>query len=245
MVACPMLRAVISDLHLGQVEGDMERFATTLAAVAADGARELVLLGDVFRTLIGFPKYWNSEIRTGLGSLAELRQRGVGVVLVEGNRDFFLDEPAMAPYCDRVVAAHSFAAGGRRFLLEHGDLVNRSDRAYRFWRILSKSGAARVWASLLPRSVAGRIVDGTERRLAETNFSYRRKLPEGDLRAAAARHFSSGVHVVLWGHFHKPWRLQDGGREARVIPAWAETGTVLWIGADGELHESVGHGGIR
>jgi len=240
-----MSRAVIADLHLGQVEGDMERFGETMAEVAGAGVVELVLLGDVFRTLIGYPKYWDSGIRAALERLAELRRNGVGVVMVEGNRDFFLDQPALAPFRDRAVTVHSFAAGGRRFLLEHGDLVNRNDRAYRFWRLLSKSHAARLWARLLPRTVAGRIVAGTERRLSGTNFSYRRTLPEDDLGAAAARHFASGVDVVLWGHFHKPWRLRKGEREARVVPAWAETGTVLWISSTGELRETPGHGAIR
>ena len=127
-------------------------------------------------------------------------------------------------------------AGKRRFLLEHGDLINRSDRSYRFWRAISKSGSARVWARLLPRRLARRIVLGTESRLAQTNFTYHVDLPEADLEAAARRHFAAGVDVVLWGHFHRPWSLVEGGRQAHVVPGWMETGAVVWIGDDGSLH---------
>jgi UDP-2,3-diacylglucosamine pyrophosphatase LpxH len=174
-------------------------------------------------------------VRRGLGALAALRAAGVRVVLVEGNRDFFLDSPALAPYLDGCGQAHSFTAGGRRFLLEHGDLINSRDRSYRLWRGVSKSSTARAWARRLPAAVALRIVTSAEARLAQTNFSYRRTLPEGDLAAAARRHFAAGVDVVLWGHFHRAWRLESGGREARVLPSWEESGAVAWVGSDGAI----------
>jgi UDP-2,3-diacylglucosamine hydrolase len=242
-----MLRAVLADLHLNSVPGDLERFGAALEEVRGRGAGELVLLGDLFRTLVGFPHFWDDAIRRGLDALRSLREAGIRVVLVEGNRDFFLDEPALAPFLDAAGAAHSFTAAGRRFLLEHGDLINRRDRSYRLWRAISKSRTARHWARWLPAGVARRIVTGTEARLARTNFSYRRALPEVDLAAAAQRHFRAGVDVVLWGHFHRHWRLEIGGREARVLRSWEESGTVTWIDAQGAISEDrlAGDGSTR
>jgi hypothetical protein len=75
---------------------------------------------------------------------------------------------------------------------------------------------------------------GTESRLRETNFTYRRDLPTADLTAAALRHFAAGVDVVLWGHFHRSWVFEQGNREARIVPGWLETGAVVWIGEDGK-----------
>ncbi len=232
-----MLRAVLADLHLGSVAGDLERFAATLAAVRRHGPEEVVFLGDLFRTLVGFPHFWDGEIRRGLGELEELRHAGARVVLIEGNRDFFLDGPALAPYLDAAGEAHSFMTGGRRFLLEHGDLINRRDRSYRLWRAISKSRVARLWARLLPAAIAVRIVSTTEARLARTNFSYRRDLPVDDLTAAARRHFAAGVDEVMWGHFHRGWRLDEGGRAAMVLPSWGETGAVVWIDGAGAVRE--------
>jgi len=114
---------------------------------------------------------------------------------------------------DVTTQVHSFAAGNRRFLLEHGDLINRRDRAYLFWRTVSKSRIARAWAQVLPARLARRIVHGTEARLAETNFTYRKELPTAALTVAAHSRFRSGVDVVLWGHFHRPWALYEGDRE--------------------------------
>ena len=232
-----MLRAVLADLHLNSVPGDLDRFAVALKAVHERGAREVVLLGDLFRTLVGFPHFWDAAIRRGLGELRAARELGLGIVLVEGNRDFFLDAPALAPFFDGAGAAHSFTAGRRRFLLEHGDLINRRDRAYRMWRAISKSRTARLWARLLPAAVALRIVTSTEARLAQTNFSYRRALPEEDLTAAARRHFGAGVDVVLWGHFHRAWRLASGACEARVLQSWEEAGAVTWVDERGTVTE--------
>jgi len=228
-----MLRAVLADLHLGQVTGDMERFAAAMGEVRIRRAGEVVFLGDLFRTLVGFPRFWDARVHAGLGELAGLRREGVRVVLIEGNRDFFLDAEALDPYRDVAGQAHSFSAGGRRFLLEHGDLINTRDRQYRFWRRLSKSRTARLWARLLPAALARRVVRSTESKLSQTNFSYRRDLPEEDLARAARRHFDAGVDVVLWGHFHREWRLTADGREARVVPGWMETGTIVWVQDDG------------
>lgn len=233
MLAWPVLRAVLADLHVGQGPGDIERFVSSVAGLRQRGANEVVILGDLFRALVGFPRFWDDTVRRGLGELASLRRDGTRVVLVEGNRDFFLDAPDLNPFRDAAGTVHSFVAGGRRFLLEHGDLINHADRWYRFWRTVSKSGPARLWARLLPRRLAQRIVLGTESRLRETNFTYRRELPIADLTAAAQMHFAAGVDVVLWGHFHRSWMLKRGDREAHVVPGWLETGTVVWIGDDG------------
>ena len=234
MLAWLVMRAVLADLHVGQGSGDIDRFISSIAAVRRRGADEVVFLGDLFRALVGFSRFWDDTVRRGLDELASLRRDGTRVVLVEGNRDFFLDTPELDPFRDAAGPVHSFVAGGRRFLLEHGDLVNRADHLYRFWRGLSKSAPARLWVQLLPRRVAQRIVLGTESRLRETNFTYRRDLPIVDLTAAALRHFAAGVDVVLWGHFHRPWVFEQGQREARVVPGWLETGAVVWIGEDGK-----------
>ena len=240
MVACSVLRAVLADLHLGQFEGDLERFDDTVASLLGAGVEEVVFLGDLFRTLVGFPRFWGADVRRGLAGLARLRAAGVRVVLVEGNRDFFLDRRELDPYRDAWGVSHSFAAGGRRFLLEHGDLINADDLRYRAWRAVSKSAAARLWARLLPRRLAGRIVSRTERRLSRTNFSYRKTLPEASLIRSARAHFAAGVHEVMWGHFHEAFTFREGGCAARVVPGWLACGAVMLITPGGAVVERVG-----
>lgn len=232
---------MIADLHLGERPDDLQRFATLAGELRARGVGEATFLGDLFRTLVGFPRYWDGTVRAGLEMLGDVRAAGIRIVLVEGNRDFFLDEPCLDPYRDVSGTAHSFEAGGRRFLLEHGDLINRQDRLYRFWRTVSKSRVARWGARVIPAALARQAVTQTERRLAQTNFSYRKRLPEVDLEREARRHFVSGVDTVLWGHFHRGWRFELDGRLALCLPAWAQTGAVAWIAADGELRLQSGN----
>ncbi|MCS7182620.1 MAG: metallophosphoesterase [Thermoanaerobaculum sp.] len=228
-----MRRAVLADLHLGQVPGDLERFAELLEALPKAGVGEVVLGGDVFRTLVGIPRFWSAAVTEGLAALRRLRQRGVRLVWVEGNREFFLHTRAMAPYLDRFLPAYGFAAGGRRFLVEHGDLINRADRWYFFWRALSKSRWAYWWARSLPQALAQRIVVHTEQALGKTNFAHRRHLPVEDLQQEACRHFACGVDVVFWGHFHRFWSFRQGSQVAFALPAWQDTGTVVFVEPDG------------
>ncbi len=230
-----MNRAVLADLHLGQRDGDTERFALAVEEIMSRGVDEVTLLGDFCVALVGFPHFWDEVVEASLAQLGRLRAAGVKVILVEGNRDFFLQEPALASFVTAAGPAHSFAAGGRRFLLEHGDLVNRHDRRYLFWRSVSKSRLARLWARMLPGAFARRVVHATEERLRRTNFSYRVALPVTQLEAKAQRHFAAGIDVLLLGHFHRPWRFVRDGREAYVLPGWLESGTILWVGAGGEL----------
>jgi UDP-2,3-diacylglucosamine hydrolase len=237
-----MRRALLADLHLGQVAGDYQRFAALLVELPQRKVGELVLAGDVFRTLVGLPRFWSPSVREALGLLTQLRQQGVRVVWVEGNRDFFLHTQAMDPYRDRFVPSYGFAAGGRRFLVEHGDLINRQDRQYRLWRTISKSHLAFWGARLIPKVVAQSIVTRTEQALAKTNFSYRRVLPEQDLVREARKHFACGVDVVFWGHFHRFWSFAEGEKQAYVLPAWQEEGTVVYIEDDGSFSWAGGGG---
>lgn len=230
-----MRRALLADLHLGQAPGDGARFRSLLPRLLEEGVGELILAGDVFRTLVGFPRFWTEEMRATLEALAQARKGGLRVVWVEGNRDFFLDAPAMEPFRDRFVFAYGFTAGSRRFLVEHGDLLNKRDWKYRFWRALSKSSVARFFARLLPSFLATKIVSKTEKALAKTNFTYRRELPVPELVQQAQKHFAAGVDVVLWGHFHRCWSFRQGQREAHVVPPWLETGGVVYIEEDGLL----------
>lgn len=227
-----MLRAVLADLHLGERANDVDRFRAVIDEAARRGVGELVLLGDVFRVLVGLPQFWDDAVRAGLAELQRVRRGGGRVVLIEGNRDFFVDERALDNFRDCATRCHSFSAGGRRFLLEHGDLVNVQDWQYLAWRRLAKSGVARRWARLLPPRLARRIVTATEARLARTNFSYRAKIPEERLRRTAHAHFATGVHVLLWGHFHRPWRFVSDVCLAAVVPAFSEFNAVAWIDGD-------------
>jgi len=226
-------RLVIADSHLGQREGDTAAMEGLLDAARLGGVEEIVYLGDACQYLIGMSKFWLPATREVLQAWARARAAGVRISVVEGNRDFFLDEADLRPYVSWSGRRYEVEAGARKVRFEHGDRLNRVDLQYHFWAWVSKSGPARLWARLLPRSTAVRIVTSMEARLTRTNWRFRYRKPVKALTRTARRAWAEGVDLMLWGHFHTPWEIAEGSRMAMVVPAWLATRQSLLLEEDG------------
>jgi UDP-2,3-diacylglucosamine hydrolase len=226
-------RLVIADAHVGQGADDCRAMTSLVERAAEQGAGEIIYLGDAFQYLIGMSKFWTGGVRRVLNIWGDVRSAGVRIGIVEGNRDFFLDEPDLAAEIDWSNRVYEFDSAGRRFRLVHGDLVNPRDFQYRFWSTISKSAVARLWARLLPRPVAVAIVRRMEAHLAKTNRKFRYTKPIADLERNAAEAWEEGVQTVFWGHFHTPWMCRDGEHEALIIPAWLESRTSVLVDGEG------------
>lgn len=227
------MRLIIADAHVGQEASDGAEMAGLVERAADAGYGELIYLGDAFQYLIGMKKFWTPAVREVLAAWDRVRGRDVRVVLIEGNRDFFLDEPELASRVDFTGRQYEFEAGSCRYRVVHGDRVNLRDLQYRFWSGVSKSAIARIWARLLPESVAVAIVTRMEARLAKTNRRFRYRKPTRDLTRAAQQAWSEGIDVLLWGHFHTLWESRQNRQLAMVVPAWLETRGSLAVAADG------------
>jgi UDP-2,3-diacylglucosamine hydrolase len=230
-------RLIIADSHIGQGGADDAAAMSSLVRRAADqGVGEVIYLGDAFQYLIGMSKFWTTAHRVVMEAWREARRRGVRVIVIEGNRDFFLDEADLAPEIDWGGRRYEFSSGEWRYRLDHGDLVNRRDFQYRFWSKVSKSMVARMWARLLPRPVAVAIVRHMEAHLATTNRKFRYTKPIEDLRRCASSAWANGVDVLFWGHFHTHWEHRDGDRLAMIVPAWLESRTAILVEDNGVWH---------
>ena len=214
-------RLIVADSHVGQGKDDAGAMSSLVSRAAASGVDELIYLGDAFQYLIGMSKFWTSAVFEVMEIWREVRRRGVRIVVIEGNRDFFLDEPDLAAELDWSGRCYEFAAGHRQ---------------YRFWSTLSKSAIARIWARLLPRSLAIAIVRRMEAHLAKTNRRFRYTKPIQDLRRSASQAWAEGIDVLFWGHFHTHWACQDGDRLAMIVPAWLENRTSILVSPDGAWH---------
>jgi UDP-2,3-diacylglucosamine hydrolase len=214
--------AVLADSHLGQGTSDLPPFRKALAQARGRGATAVYLLGDIFQYLIGDPKFSSPLLDGFLEAIRELRGGGAKVVYVEGNRDFYLRGSYLEPEFDSIRPEATFDAGGRRFFLIHGDGINERDWPYRFWRFVSKNPVARAGMKLIPSSSARRIVAKTERRLRESNFKHKSRLPVDLIRSFAEKRFARGDDVVLLGHFHEAWREEMPGGEVQIVPPFLE-----------------------
>jgi UDP-2,3-diacylglucosamine hydrolase len=233
---------IIADAHVGERHGDSARMAAVVHSLPKRQLGELIVLGDAFHYLIGMSKYWSPSIRTVLDAWKAARDAGVRIVFIEGNRDFFLDTKELAPFVDWVGCRYEFAAGQRRFLVTHGDRVNQRDLAYRFWRVVSKSLLVRTMARTLPGPIANSMFAGMEARIRQTNARYRAHLPERALQRYAEEAWSSGIDVVLWGHFHSGWRIHSAEQLAMVVPAWLDANAAMTVEPDGAWSINVEEG---
>ena len=222
-------RLIIADSHVGQGVDDAGLMSSLVCRAAASGVEEVIYLGDSFQYLIGMSKFWTTALREVIESWREVRRQGVRIVIIEGNRDFFLDEPELAAEVDWSGRIYEFDSGDRRYRLDHGDLVNRRDFQYRFWSRVSKSAIARIWARFLPQFLAVTIVRRMEAHLATTNRKFRYSKPIKDLRRSASSAWAEGIDVLFWGHFHTHWECREGDRLAMILPAWLETRTSVLV----------------
>ncbi len=205
-----------------------------LRQVAHSGCRRLVLLGDIFHVWVGFEAFETPEVAEVTAALEEVRQQGLRVDYIEGNRDFFLDKGPYGRFFDAVTLETSFEAGGRRYLVVHGDGLNDRDRKYRFWRWLSKSTLSRLLVRRIPSVLARRIVHSTDERLSRTNFKHKAQIPEAVIRDYAEQRLKEGYDALLLGHFHEARRWAVKGGEVILLEAWFKTRRVEWFGHQGE-----------
>jgi UDP-2,3-diacylglucosamine hydrolase len=228
------VRAVFADCHVGRSPNDDGPFLLALDEAVRRGARSITLLGDIFHFFIAHPKFETPPIRRLLQTAEKLARQGVSVSYVEGNRDFFLRGSYAERYFQKVVDEEAFVEGGRRFLATHGDLLNERDIPYRFWRALSKNPVSRLLLDVVPKDFGNRLVWKTEARLYKSNFKHKTKLPVEMIRRFAEKRFHEGHHVLLLGHFHKPWSEQLGSGRVEILPAFVESQQWMEVDDRGE-----------
>jgi UDP-2,3-diacylglucosamine hydrolase len=220
---------IIGDSHIGLAPGDERKINAWIDRLEARGAKALYMNGDVFHYFIGNPKFFTPAVDAFLARLRRLRESGVTVVWIEGNRDFFLRGSAAEEAVTRVVDFEAIRAGDRSYFVIHGDMINDRDWPYRFWRAFSKNPLMKLAVKLVPRAAARRIVDRVEKKLAMSNFKHKRVLPTGEMLAYGERKAKQGFDAVVFGHFHHKLLLPETDPRVIVLPAWFDGGEALTI----------------
>ena len=218
---------------MGRRPDDDGPFLQALDQAARRGAASISLLGDIFHFFIAHKKFETPAIARFLEKVQTLRGQGVPVTYVEGNRDFFLRGSYAEPFFRAVCDEETFEAGGKTFLLTHGDLLNEADLPYRFWRLLSKNPISRLALHMVPKETGNRLVWKTEARLYRSNFKHKQRLPVDMIRKFAQRRFARGVDVLLLGHFHKSWTEQVGRGRVEILPAFVDERKWMEVTDDG------------
>lgn len=225
--------AVLADAHIGGPGGAAGPLVSQLHELDPEIHDRLIVLGDLFQAWVGFPHFETAAVAELAEAFVDLRRRGIAVEYVEGNRDFFLRGSPYEEAFDRVALETWFEVDGRRYLAVHGDGLDEGDVSYRVWRAVSKSAASRFFMKRLPRALAHRMVRGTERRLSETNFKHKQRIPREAVTAYAEGRLAEGYDVLLLGHFHEPHRWEVAGGEVRLLDAWFRSRRIETFGEGG------------
>jgi UDP-2,3-diacylglucosamine hydrolase len=220
---------IIGDSHIGLGAGDDGKINAWIDRLEERKPQALYLNGDVFHYFIGNPKFFTAAVEGFLARLRRLRESGVTVVWVEGNRDFFLRGSAAEEAVSRVVDFEAVRAGGRSYFVIHGDMINDRDWPYRFWRVFSKNPLMRLAVSLVPRPTARKLVDRIEKKLAMSNFKHKTRLPTEQMLAYGEARRGEGHDAVVFGHFHHKLLLPETDPRVFVLPAWFDGGEALTI----------------
>ena len=219
---------IIGDSHIGLSEGSEKPILAWIDRLVALRPRELYLNGDLFHYLIADPKFYTAPVERVFARLGELRDTGVPVHYVEGNRDFFLHGSFAEKAVTDVALEFPIDAGGRKYLIVHGDMINDRDLPYRFWRRASKNAVSKLTLRIIPKRAARRFVDSVEARLSKTNFKHKSRLPIELMEAYGRKRAAEGYTHVVFGHFHHKIVL-PGEATVTVLPPWYETGEAMAI----------------
>jgi UDP-2,3-diacylglucosamine hydrolase len=221
---------VIGDSHIGLSDGSEKPVNAWLDRLAALRPRALYLNGDLFHYLIAHAKFKTSSVEQVMAKFREVRDGGIPIHYVEGNRDFFLKGSFVEDAVTDIGLEYAVPAGTNRYLIVHGDMINDRDWPYRFWRTASKNPLSKLGVDLIPKKMARNFVDSVERRLAGTNFKHKSKLPLEMMEAYGRKRARDGFTHVVFGHFHNKLVLPAGrSMTVTVLPPWYESGEAMRI----------------
>jgi UDP-2,3-diacylglucosamine hydrolase len=229
-----MTTLFISDLHLDGERPEITDLFGRFIDGEARSADALYILGDLFEAWVG------DDDPSEAGDLVArklrgLRDAGVPVYFMHGNRDFLLGDA----YARRagvtilpdpsVVMLH-----GRPALLMHGDTLCSDDVAYQQFRAQTRDPA---WQrQFLSQPLAARIAFAQQAR-AESQGRQSALKAQGAMDAITdvtpatvdATFARFGVDTMIHGHTHRPAVHAHAGGKRIVLGDWYEQGSVLRV----------------
>jgi UDP-2,3-diacylglucosamine hydrolase len=223
----------ISDLHLDESRPHLVDAFEELFAFEARGAQALYILGDLFESYIGDDDDAPLNARVAHAT-RKLRDAGVPVYFMHGNRDFLLGEDYAARAGMTVLADPAvIELTGERVLLMHGDTLCTDDVEYQKFRALVRDPQ---WQqAFLAKPLAERRAFATQARGESRKHTASAKPEIMDVNqiAVEATMRRHGVRRLIHGHTHRPatHHFDMDGRKAEriVLGDWYEQASALTL----------------
>ncbi|MGK5091262.1 metallophosphoesterase [Deltaproteobacteria bacterium TL4] len=231
---------IVSDSHLDQELAPYEEFIEMLDHL--EDPHTLICLGDLFKVWLALPQFWSPFHRKVMEAFQQLRQKGVQVIFVVGNRELLLPRSYSAHGKNYFPFTHLFHHdcylqwGTRLYGFAHGDAINRKDSNYLRWKAFSHSLPFEWAFRVMPALLANKISLKVEALLAGTNQTYKMSFPEEEMIEYARQVLPQVDHFFI-GHFHtdRTITLPDFPSVLSVVPDWLSQRVVLQIDDRGTL----------
>lgn len=240
-----MATIFISDLHLDAARPRMTGlFEHLLAGDEVGSASALYILGDLVEAWIGDDDDAELPARIAAATRA-VRDAGVPVYFIAGNRDFLLGE-AFATRAGMTLLADGtvHTIEGVPTLLMHGDVLCTDDLAYQAVRrqVRTPQWQAQILAMPLParRAFAAKAREDSRAHTGSTMET----IMDVNADAVADAMRQAGVTRLVHGHTHRPaihrFTLDGHPAERIVLGDWYEQGSLLQVTRDGLLLRGMG-----
>ena len=238
----------ISDLHLDQARPQIVDLYTRFLNQEARNAQALYILGDLFESWIGDDD--DSALAQQVAAATRaVRDNGVPVFFMHGNRDFLLG----ADYAARagmilLTDPTIVELGGERVLLMHGDTLCTDDVDYQKFRALVRNPEwQRQFLSkpLSERRAFAAQARGESRKQTAMKAAEIMDVNQAAVEAALREH---GVRRMIHGHTHRPathrFDLDGQSAERVVLGDWYEHSSVLRAAQSGMVELEGGTPGL-
>ncbi|TAL85540.1 MAG: UDP-2,3-diacylglucosamine diphosphatase [Rhodanobacter sp.] len=227
-----MTTLFIADLHLDDSRPQITRlFEAFLAGDDVRRAEALYILGDLVEAWIGDDDDAELPQRIARATRA-VRDAGVPVYFIAGNRDFLLGETfARRAGMDLLADGTVHDIQGQATLLMHGDVLCTDDVAYQAVRRQVRT--AQWQQQILSMSLDARRAFAAKARQDSQQHTGNSIETIMDVNAAAVAEAmqAAGVTRLIHGHTHRPaiHELQLNGKPAEriVLGDWYTQGSVL------------------
>jgi UDP-2,3-diacylglucosamine hydrolase len=218
----------ISDLHLHESRPQVTRAFFKILYTQAVHAEALYILGDFFDAWIGDDD--NSDLAQDVANgLHKLRELGVAIYFMHGNRDFLLGATyAKKAGMELIPDGITIDLYGTPTLLMHGDSLCTDDVEYQQFRAMVRSPQ---WQQqILAQPIAARRALAAQMRAKSQSMNSQKADDIMDVSPAEvlAQMEGAGVTRMIHGHTHRPARHQlvIAGKPAEriVLGDWHEAG---------------------
>ena len=220
------MRAVfLADAHLRRPEDRNYRALLTFLAGLEGKTDQLIILGDLFEFIIGYPVREFPHYRPVLDGLLSLKAAGTRIIYCEGNHDFHLGSFFTETLGAQVHPGPAIIdLAGKRTLICHGDQINRGELSSRMLRALFHGPIVKALIPIVPASFACLIADRLGRRSISGRAKKKRRVDTRAMliRGYAAEWFGKGCAAVVTGHFHLPFleTSDDGSHTLLSMGEW-------------------------